>query len=92
MDATACAVVRKALKYGNGEDRSALARALLDQRGLIGQMAGMRFGEDAVKLLLQMVTGRERDEAQAQLMASFAALRGSRYGHAASVGHQAQSK
>lgn len=79
-DTYGCSVVAKALGHGFEEDRKAMASALIQSEGVIPAMSFARHGHMAVKLVLAMVEGSERDSACRQLYACEKKLRDSRYG------------
>mmetsp|Transcript_66805 Transcript_66805/g.196086 ORF Transcript_66805/g.196086 Transcript_66805/m.196086 type:complete len:357 (-) Transcript_66805:46-1116(-) len=74
------AVLGKALSFGTGDDKTALARALLRCQGVLPNMACSRHGHTVVKLALERLQGQEREEAVAQLEGDAAVLGSSRYG------------
>jgi len=74
------AVLSKAIANGSPEERLRLARALLQEGGLLLRMARGRHGHGAVKEVLEVLQGEEQDMARKQLLDSVAKLRLSRYG------------
>lgn len=80
LDSYGCAVVNKALSHGEAADQRSLALSLLHEPGVLVAMSCTRHGHLAVKLVLQVLEGEEREEARAQLARSTSCLRASRYG------------
>jgi len=74
------AVLSKALSHVGSEERTSLARALLQEQGLLVRMARTRHGHAAVKSVLMALDGPEREAARGQLLEGVATLRMSRYG------------
>lgn len=79
-DSFARAVVSKALLYADAHDKVVLARAILQEPGLIASMARTRHGHTGAKLMLVILQGPDCEEAHRQLSEDVAALRSSRYG------------
>lgn len=75
-----CGVLSAAIKHGAKEDTVWLARAVLQESGLLRVLAHARHGNDAVLILLRTLEGNERDYATSDLFGDIIALRGSRYG------------
>jgi len=75
-----CAVVSAALSYGPDADRAALAQILLKEPGLLVFMASTRHGHVAALRSLELLEGKENEEAQRRLQAEATTLRNSRYG------------
>merc|ERR1719162_2865030 len=78
-DYHAVAVVSQALCCGSIKDRVAVARAILNQRGLVVSMARSRHGQEAVKHLLQVPGDEERKKAHSLLSDNLSELQRSRY-------------
>jgi len=75
-----CSVVSAALTHSLANDKVLVARSVLRHRGFLLCMARQRHGHDAVMGLLNLVSGRERTEAERQLRAGIGQLQRSRYG------------
>merc|ERR1712070_579107 len=76
----ALAVVSKALSFGSAADQVAVARAILNQKGLLVTMACSRHGQDAVKHLLNFQGRNERNECRRELSNHLEDLKRWRYG------------
>lgn len=74
------AVLSAALAHTSPEERMALARAILRSQGLLVRMARTRQGHAAVRSVLEVLQGEERQVAYGQLVDGVAKLRLSRYG------------
>jgi len=79
-DCYACAVIGKALSHCKSEDQKLIARALVQEPGILREMARARFGHVAAKLVFQVLDGPDREEACRQLEPDAQTLRNSRYG------------
>jgi len=75
-----CAVVSAALSYGTDADRLALAQILLREPGLLVFLASSRHGHIAVLRTLDLLVGKELEDARTRLQAEAESLRLSRYG------------
>eukprot|EP00440_Ansanella_granifera_P040248 gb/GFBE01043654.1/.p1 GENE.gb/GFBE01043654.1/~~gb/GFBE01043654.1/.p1 ORF type:complete len:365 (+),score=63.14 gb/GFBE01043654.1/:1-1095(+) len=80
QDAFGSAVVAFALSTLDREDAVSLARAILQESGLLAFMAHSRHGHSAVRLILQALDGPDLKEATKLLRLEMASLKVSRYG------------
>lgn len=76
------AVVSKALLFGTCEDRMAVARALLKERGLVISIARKRHGHDVVMHLFDVLDKHERESVRRLIKDSMEELSRTRYGRA----------
>jgi len=81
-DCWACAVMEKALMYGDLESCLELASRILQEKGLVAQMAPRRRGHLVVKLILDLFEegSTEWASVRAQLRDEEASLRKARFG------------
>jgi len=78
--APGCNVVIAAFAHGAVDDRVWLARALLQEPGLLQTLAHMRSGNVVVTDILQVVASGEQQQARESLLQDLAGLRASKYG------------
>jgi len=81
-DCWACAVMEKALMYGDLESCLMLASRILQEKGLVAQMAPRRRGHLVVKLILDLFEegSAEWSSVRVQLRDEEASLRKARFG------------
>jgi pumilio RNA-binding family len=84
-DGAGCAVIGKALEHASPSSQAALVQALLQQPGLLADMACSRHGHLAAKLALQLAETPHKWEALNELVGQHEKLKASRYGRVLNV-------
>lgn len=79
-DGSGCAVINKALENASGVSQVSLVNALLEEEGLVADMACSRHGHLAAKLALQLADLPHKLSAVSALAAQEEKLKSSRYG------------
>lgn len=77
-----CGAVAAAMSHCDRDDRVWLARAVLQQPGLLQTLAQARHGASAAAQIVRAVSDQEREQALAQVLEAQAALLACRYGRA----------
>jgi hypothetical protein len=84
-DGSGSAVIGKALEHASPSSQAALVRALLEQPGLLADMACSRHGHLAAKLALQLAEAPHKWAALNELVGQHDKLKASRYGRVLNV-------